>query len=318
MPRFTPFNLRQFTGIDDYFLVDGFYPFDNNSVNESYGVPDFLMSVVTKIINKIISLKNLSKNSFRKTLYINVSSICKYFDNIIIDLRYNKNMCNDSGSAKYIPESFIKTNDIKIEIEISGKYLDPLRISSYLYHEILHAYEDKILFMKYNISLVDKMRNDNYGLWLYILDNKDVISYETLIFAYLMYHLNKDELNANIAQIEPDCLDFINNISFSHDVNKLFKQTASYKRIKAIEQKIYEIDTMSDEDEDRIILDINKLVNEDGLTFTKRDFKIFRKQLMVNWSKYQRKFRINASKIIYKLYQMTQHDNQFINISDII
>ena len=29
MFRLTSFNLRQLTGIGDYFFIDGFYPFDN-------------------------------------------------------------------------------------------------------------------------------------------------------------------------------------------------------------------------------------------------------------------------------------------------
>lgn len=54
--------------------------------------------------------------------------------------------------------------------------------------------------------------------------NKSKISYETYIFAYLMYFLNSSEMNANIAQIGAECKDFIKDVSFACDANNLFKK----------------------------------------------------------------------------------------------
>lgn len=104
MSKIEEFNLRHFCSIDDYFLIDGFYPFSDCITSKSYGVPDFLMPVTLNITNKIRSLRVFDKESFKKELSINISSICKYFDNVIIDLNFIKTHNNIPSSAYYVPK----------------------------------------------------------------------------------------------------------------------------------------------------------------------------------------------------------------------
>lgn len=302
MSKIEEFNLRHFCSIDDYFLIDGFYPFSDCITSKSYGVPDFLMPVTLNITNKIRSLRVFDKESFKKELSINISSICKYFDNVIIDLNFIKTHNNIPSSAYYVPKNFKNSNDIFIEINTSGSKLAASKISLYLYHELLLAYEDKVLYMKYNISFLDKTNIDTSDFWQRILDNKNLISYNTYTFAYLMYFLNYNEIDNNTTQIEADCLDFIKDVTDSSTANELFKRTESYIKMKTFENKIYTIDNLTSSDEDIVINEINSIISKDNLIFTRKDYDDSKKQLMRNWAKYQHKFKNNASKIINKLF----------------
>lgn len=75
--------------------------------------------------------------------------------------------------------------------------------------------------------------------------------------------------------------------------------------MKSAEHMVYMIDNLTTANENKITNEINSIVSKDGLTFTRKDYNDFKKQLMRHWAKYQRKFRTNASKIITKLFLET-------------
>lgn len=303
----------KYFGVGEYFLIDGFYPFVSYQLNEAYGTPNFIGDITDRIVKRLQSFKFLGGSSFEKNIIVNVSDITTYFNKIDISIKYVKDSTTNFYNVGYYANT-INTKDIEISIEIYANFFDVSSVKSNLFHELLHAYEDKILKDKYGHGLAKKMYDSNYELWIFIIQNKSSFSDCTYDFAYLMYSLNDIEILAKIAQIKPECEEIIDDIMNSGDPMNEFAKTSIYKNMKLIERLFQKLENISDKDTNKIIEEVNFVatqIPDNGQIickhkFDNKDFVQCKKYAVTNWTRFQHKFRVDASKIIHDMIQKKQ------------
>lgn len=311
----------KYFGVGEYFLIDGFYPFVSYQLNEAYETPNFIGDIADRIVKRLQSFKFLGGSSFEKNIVVNVSDITTYFNKIDISIKYVKDSTANFYNVGYYANT-INTKDIEISIEIYANFFDVSAVKSNLFHELLHAYEDKILKGKYGHELAKKMYDSNYELWIFIIQNKSSFSNCTYDFAYLMYSLNDIEILAKIAQIKPECEEIIDDIMNSGEPMNEFAKTSIYKNMKLIERLFQKLENISDKDTNKIIEEVNFVatqIPDNGQIickhkFNDKDFVQCKKYVITNWTRFQHKFRVNASKIIHDMIQKRQL--QFISTVD--
>lgn len=303
----------KYFGVGEYFLIDGFYPFVSYQLNEAYGTPNFIGDITDRIVKRLQSFKFLGGSSFEKNIIVNVSDITTYFNKIDISIKYVKDSTANFYNVGYYANT-INTKDIEISIEIYANFFDVSTVKNNLFHELLHAYEDKILKDKYGYGLAKKMYDSNYELWIFIIQNKSSFSDCTYDFAYLMYSLNDIEILAKIAQIKPECEEIIDDIMNSGDPMNEFAKTSIYKNMKLIERLFQKLENISDKDTNKIIEEVNFVatqIPDNGQIICKykfdyEDFVRCKKFIITSWARFQHKFRVNTSKIIHDMIQKRQ------------
>lgn len=313
-----------------------FYPFNQIRLNEAHGTPVAVEDIVNRIIDEINAMNLDDSESFTENFNVNISDI-SFFNSVNIELKYVK---SDKDADEY--EAGYASNDmptsdknIRIWIKAEDTFLNTDNLIPVLYHEFLHAYEDKMLKDKYGYGLKRKSESEHYSLWVSILNKlpillaTEAISKPTYIFASLMYYFASHEGRARMSQIKGEYLKIAKNVSDLHDLQYKISNTPSYRVLKAIEQMVQELDKFSNKDIDTVVdelsviymfnnrknskiylSDIDSLSDGDidNIQFDRSTINRLKKYIITSWTKYQRKYRDISSKLIYDIFYKQDED----------
>lgn len=304
------------------------YPFNQIRLNESHGTPSAVEDIVNRIVDEINVMNLDDSESFVENFKVNVSDI-SFFNYVNVELRYIKsNKKSEEYDAAYVSNNKSTSDkDIRIWIKAEDTFLNTDNLIPALYHELLHAYEDKILKDKYGYGLQAKANVEHYSVWTTILDNIskliafNAISKPTYIFASLMYYFASYEGRARMSGLKGEYLKIAKSAIDLHDLQYEISRTPSYRVLKVIEKMVQELDNFSNKDVDTVVDEIStiyKIVREnkskrrfndtDDNQFDRSTFNKYKKYILTSWTKYQRKYREISSKLIYDLFYNQDED----------
>lgn len=221
------------------------YPFNQIRLNEAHGTPAAVEDIANRIIDEIAAMNLDDSESFTENFKVNVSDI-SFFNSVNVELRYIKSdKKSDDYEAAYASNNrSISDKDIRIWIKAVDTFLNTDNLISVLYHELLHAYEDKILKDKYGYRLLAKGDADHYSVWTTILDKiyelvaLDIISKPSYIFTSLMYYFASYEGRARMSGLKGEYLKIAKNVTDLHDLQYEISRTPHYRTLNAIEMMV--------------------------------------------------------------------------------
>lgn len=212
---------------DQYFLL------------EKYGLYDGCKDLTEFILKRV---KNKYKQKI-STIAININkSELKKYNNIFFDeIQLIVNVVDTESNGGYDPKdnnSLNKDNlfySIKLNFDINhNKLIDDLR--ALLYHELTHAYNNYCIVVTNKDNLYNVLKKQHYYNFISGKSSYDDIKQ---ILSDVLYHINKTEQNAYIAELHAELENNKNVIHGPQEALDIIKKSVVYKNIITCREIIY-------------------------------------------------------------------------------
>jgi hypothetical protein len=236
----------------DYILAS-----DQYELFEKYGVYNGCKELVNYIYNKVI--KKYKQNYILIKCNIKENEISK-FDNVFFNELFIKiNISDNISTGGYVNDRNKKLNKEKkndfIEFEFNiNKSKFETDLKSLLYHELTHAYQEYCMLITNKDNLYNSLEKQHYDKLLVGKSSYDNIKQ---IISDILYHINKTEQHAYIAELKSDLENNKDKIHGPQEALNIIKKSIVYQNImqakdilygltdnsysKEIQEKIYDV-----------------------------------------------------------------------------
>lgn len=301
-------------------LLFEFNYYNNNVIKETRGVINGIETVVQSMLEMVSKQLHdtfiTHKPTYKK---YNGLGIKTFFNEYILTVSAEISHKMSYKGEFHYANSFEQKNDKiickpHIDIQISANSENDLRyaFSFAVGHELTHAYNlyqyaktYGIDNMKQNVSYQQKYRNIRRGMNPYV-----IINYRAV--ALMLYHLNRMERNAYIAQLKQELLSKKDEIKDSETAFDAIKTTESYKKFLNLENNVNLClsDEMTTTAQNEITYALNSIMEK---KFT--NYNQVRNYFSDRWRKWKKAYLIKASKIANDIYQENNMslDGDFMN-----
>lgn len=289
--------LTEFNRNDEINLLKEVHGYISN-INE---IVDYFSYIVRKQIRETIRLKSKITKTYRKE--ITIETFFKSF-NLTVTFEYNKEKRNHYLGGLHT-NSIVKNRNGEwkcipiIELIIYGvDYYNFDSVFRFLIaHELTHAYDYLQYAKETNENPLYSLIRNNYAN---LAQNKMNPKNETIFsMANVLYHLNKTERNAYIAQIKQELLNRKTELTDWQTILKLIKTTESYKKFLYLQEQIsiFAYDIKDEKTQNELIGYLNNLMQ---LNFT--TYNQLKKYFLTRWLKWKNAYLSKITKIAYDCY----------------
>lgn len=211
-----------------------------------------------------------------------------------VKTNYNGGISPDS-IFQNIEGKWICVPDIKLNIK-ANNILDALKTFYFaIGHELTHAYD---LFQYAIKTGQDPWYSIDRNQYFKIRDAEQFYNGNPKAIANMLYHLNRMERNAYIAQIRQELMAKKDKVKDNKTVFELIKETESWKKFLLLGKNIVNIFNIKNNDlQNEILQAVNDLMNKKFTTYNQ-----VKKYFINRWNKWKHAYLINASKIAYDVY----------------
>lgn len=195
--------------------------------------------------------------------------------------------------------------DIELTINTNNALNAMKTFSFAIGHELTHCY-DLLQYAKETGQ--DPWYSLNRNKYFDIRNNQIFGIGNNRAIAQMLYHLNKTERNAYIAQLRQELLSVKDKIKDSKTAIDAVKNTESYKKFISLENNINIIFGITDKDVQTDLLSYTNDIM--GKKFT--TYNQLKKYYLNRWQKWKYKYLTTASKIVYDVYSK-ENKNEWLD-----
>jgi len=244
----------------------------------------------TKTYNDIISI-NCFFNKYKITVTFEVSDKKNYNGGI----QSNSIFQDVDGKWVCVP-------DINITVK-SNNAIDALKTFSIaIGHELTHAYD----LLQYALKTgQDPWYSIERNRYRKIKEGENTLTDNPQAIANMLYHLNRMERNAYIAQLRQELMNMKDKIKDNKSVFEVIKKTKTWEKFIALENNVFAVFNIQNIVlQNEIMQTLNYIMKKNFTTYNQV------KNYFINrWNKWKKAYLTNASKIAYDVYAENNGDS---------
>ena len=275
---------------------------EHGYINNIDSVIEYFKAIVEPQVELVFSDETYEDSASRTYKdKINIKTFFEYY-NLRVTFEYSKTTSSYKGGASPksvyvhpIKGQWACAPDIELTIIAPNTIKAMKNFSFAIGHELTHCYD-----------LLQYAKETNQDPWYSLNRNRYFDIQKTYTYgignekaaANILYHLNRTERNAYIAQLKQELLDNKEQIKDSKSAFDAIKNTESYKKFLYLERNINAIMNLTDtQTQQNLIKYLNGIMNKKLTTYNQ-----LKKYYLNRWQKYKNKYLATASKIVHDIY----------------